>query len=111
MVAPTNRDGDTVGTKLNEDGSITTAPGFAEAYGKLVESGWNGIGFPEVYGGGGFPQLLSTAVEEMTTTANMAFALGPLLSRGAIEAIMHHGDESQKEITSRSSSAVNGPAR
>ena len=34
----------------------------------------------------------------MTTTANMAFALGPLLSRGAIEAIMHHGDESQKEI-------------
>ena len=98
VVAPTNRDGDTVGTKLNEDGSITTAPGFAEAYGKLVESGWNGIGFPEVYGGGGFPQLLSTAVEEMTTTANMAFALGPLLSRGAIEAIMHHGDESQKEI-------------
>ena len=61
-------------------------------------TGWNGIGFPEVYGGGGFPQLLSTAVEEMTTTANMAFALGPLLSRGAIEAIMHHGDESQKEI-------------
>ncbi len=98
VVAPTNRDGDTVGTKLNEDGSITTAPGFAAAYGKLVESGWNGIGFPEAYGGGGFPQLLSTAVEEMTTTANMAFALGPLLSRGAIEAIMHHGDESQKEI-------------
>ena len=111
VVAPTNRDGDTVGTKLNGDGSITTAPGFAEAYGKLVESGWNGIGFPEAYGGGGFPQLLSTAVQEMTTTANMAFALGPLLSRGAIEAIMHHGDESQKEITSRSSSAVNGPAR
>ena len=41
VVAPTNRDGDTVSTKLNEDGSITTAPGFAEAYGKLVESGWN----------------------------------------------------------------------
>ena len=86
-------------------------PVFAEAYGKLVESGWNGIGFPEVYGGGGFPQLLSTAVEEMTTTANMAFALGPLLSRGR-----HRGDHAsrrreQKRSTSRSSSAVNGPAR
>ena len=98
VVAPTNRDGDTVGTKLHDDGSITTAPGFAEAYAKLVESGWNGIGFPEEYGGGGFPQLLSTAVQEMTTTANMAFALGPLLSQGAIEAIMHHGDETQREI-------------
>ena len=98
VVAPTNRDGDTVGTKLHDDGSITTAPGFADAYAKLVESGWNGIGFPEAYGGGGFPQLLSTAVQEMTTTANMAFALGPLLSQGAIEAIMHHGDETQKEI-------------
>jgi len=42
--------------------------------------------------------LLSTAVQEMTTTANMAFALGPLLSQGAIEAIMHHGDETQREI-------------
>ena len=98
VVAPTNRDGDTVGTKLHDDGSITTAPGFADAYAKLVESGWNGIGFPEEYGGGGFPQLLSTAVQEMTTTANMAFALGPLLSQGAIEAIMHHGDETQREI-------------
>ncbi len=98
VVAPTNRDGDTVGTKLHDDGSITTAPGFADAYAKLVESGWNGIGFPEEYGGGGFPQLLSTAVQEMTTTANRAFALGPLLSQGAIEAIMHHGDETQREI-------------
>ena len=98
VVAPTNRDGDTVGTKLHDDGSVTTAPGFADAYAKLVESGWNGIGFPEEYGGGGFPQLLSTAVQELTTTANMAFALGPLLSQGAIEAIMHHGDETQREI-------------
>ena len=80
VIAPTNRDGDKIGTTLNDDGSVTTAPGFADAYAKLVESGWNGIGLPESYGGGGFPQLLSTAVQEMTTTANMAFALGPLLS-------------------------------
>ena len=111
MVAPTNRDGDTVGTKLNEDGSITTAPGFAEAYGKLVESGWNGIGFPEVYGGGGFPQLLSTAVEEMTTTANMALrwarcSAGVPSRRSCITAT-----RARRRSTSRSSSAVNGPAR
>jgi len=98
VFAPTNRDGDTVGTTWNPDGSITTAPGFATAYGKLVEAGWAGIGFPEVYGGGGFPQLVGTAVQEMTTAANMALALCPLLTQGAIEALMHHGDEMQKEI-------------
>ena len=47
VIAPTNRDGDKIGTTLNEDGSVTTAPGFADAYAKLVESGWNGIGLPD----------------------------------------------------------------
>ena len=98
VVAPTNRDGDTVGTTRNADGSVTTAPGFREAYAKLVEAGWAGIGFPAEYGGGGFPWLISTAVQELTTSANMAFALAPLLTQGAIEAILHHGDETQREV-------------
>ena len=98
VVAPTNRDGDTAGTQWNPDGSVTTAPGFQKAYAQLVEAGWTGVGFPEEYGGGGFPWLLSTAIQEITTAANMAFGLAPLLTQGAIEAIMHHGDEAQREI-------------
>ena len=97
VVAPTNRDGDTAGTQWNADGSVTTAPGFQKAYRQLVEAGWTGIGFPSEYGGGGFPWVLNTALQEITNAANMAFGLAPLLTQGAIEAIMHHGDETQRE--------------
>ncbi len=97
VVAPTNRDGDTVGSQRNADGSVTAAPGAAKAYTQCIEAGWCGIGFPEEYGGGGFPWLLSTAVQEMLNSANMAFSLCPLLTQGAIDALLHHGSEEQKE--------------
>ncbi len=98
VVAPTNRDGDTVGSRRNDDGSVTAAPGLKEAYRLYVEAGWGGVGFPEEYGGGNFPWTLSIAIQEMLTSANMAFSLCPLLTQGAIDALIHHGNEIQREI-------------
>jgi len=98
VVAPTNRDGDKVGSQRNDDGSVTAAPGLKEAYRLYVEAGWGGVGFPEAYGGGDFPWTLSLAIQEMLTTANMAFSLCPLLTQGAIDALIHHGNEIQREI-------------
>ncbi len=98
VVAPTNRDGDTVGSQRNGDGTVSAAPGFTKAYQQCVEAGWGGLGFPEEYGGGNFPWLLAIAVQEMLTSANMGFSLCALLTQGAIDALIHHGSEEQKEI-------------
>ncbi len=98
VVAPTNRDGDTTGAVHNADGSVTTAPGHAKAYERYVDAGWGGLGFPEEHGGGGFPWLLVIALQEMLTAANMSFSLCPLLTQGAIEALIDHGSEIQQEI-------------
>lgn len=97
IVAPTNRDGDQVGARHNPDGSVTTAPGHAEAYAGLVSAGWTSLGFPADYGGGGLPWVLAIAVQEMLTSANMGLSVCPLLTQGAVEALLHHGSEEQKE--------------
>ena len=97
VVAPTNRDGDTVGSQRNDDGSVTAAPGLAKAYRQHVAAGWNGVAIPAEHGGGGFPWLLGIAVQEMLASANMGYSLCPLLSQAAIDALLHHGSESQRE--------------
>ncbi len=97
QVAPLNRVGDTVGSVLNDDGTVTTPPGFAEAYKAFVEAGWGGIGFPEEYGGGAMPGTMGIAVQEMLTSASMGFSLCPLLTQGAIDMLLHHGSEQQRE--------------
>ena len=97
VVAPTNRDGDTVGSQRNDDGSVTAAPGLAKAYRQHVAAGWNGVAMPAEHGGGGFPWLLGIAVQEMLASANMGYSLCPLLSQAAIDALLHHGSESQRE--------------
>jgi len=94
--APLNRVGDTVGATRNADGSVTTPPGFREAYADYVAAGWGTIGFDPGLGGGGFPWLVNIAIQEMMNSANMALTMAPLLTQGAIDAIMHHGDEVQK---------------
>ncbi len=98
VVAPTNRDGDTVGSQRNDDGSVTAAPGLKNAYQLYVEAGWGGVGFPEEFGGGNFPWTLSIAIQEILTSANMAFSLCPLLTQGAIDAVIHHGNEIQQQL-------------
>ncbi|MCQ3814397.1 MAG: acyl-CoA dehydrogenase [Acidimicrobiia bacterium] len=98
VVAPTNRDGDVVGSRRNDDGSVTTAPGFAKAYRQQVAAGWNGVAMPAQFGGGGFPWLLGLAVQEMLTSANMAYSLCSLLTQAAIDALAHHGSPQQQAI-------------
>ena len=96
VLAPLNPVGDAHGAKLTETG-VVAAPGFAEAYEKFREGGWMGLAAPEAWGGQGLPRALALAVMEMFHGANMAFGLCPMLSFGAIEALLAHGTEAQKQ--------------
>jgi alkylation response protein AidB-like acyl-CoA dehydrogenase len=95
VISPLNRVGDTDGAKW-KDTVVTTSPGFKEAYRQFVDNGWNGLGCDPEYGGQGLPRLLSTAVSEMWKAANHAFSLCPMLTQGAIEALMIAGTDEQK---------------
>jgi alkylation response protein AidB-like acyl-CoA dehydrogenase len=94
-VAPLNRVGDTVGAKWSPDG-VAMPKGFHEAYQGFVQGGWGTISAPEDAGGQGLPLALGAAVMEDLNAANLAFALCPMLSMGAIEALEAHGSEEQK---------------
>ncbi len=94
-IAPLNRVGDAHGTPL-KDGAVTMPPGFKDTYRAWTEAGWNGLTGPEAYGGQGLPVLLNSACVEMWNSACMAFALGPLLTMGGIEALTAHGSEELK---------------
>ena len=96
VIAPLNRVGDTVGSVHHPDGTVTTPPGFREAYGRYVEAGWGAVPFDPAYGGGGFPWVAGVALQEMLGAANMGFSLCPLLTQGAIDMLSHHGSEEQK---------------
>ena len=90
VLAPLNLPGDRQGAAWTVEG-VTTPPGFREAYRQYVEGGWPLLGIDSAHGGQGAPQVLSTAVEEIWCGANVAFMLCPLLSRGAIEALLLAG--------------------
>jgi len=94
--APLNRIGDLEGAKL-ENGVVRLPDGFEEAYDAYVEQGWNAIASPVEFGGQGLPFTLSCNVLENLGAANMAFNLLPMLSVGAIEALEHHGSETQQK--------------
>ncbi len=96
VVAPTNQPGDVEGAHRETDGSVVTPAPFSEAYRQYVEAGWNSVPFPEEFDGGGFPWSVGLAIQEMLGSSNMAFALCPLLTQGAIDALLHYGDDEQK---------------
>jgi len=96
ILAPTNRSGDVNGAVRHDDGTITTAKGFKEAYQTYCAGGWNAVPFSPDYGGQGLPWTLAFCTQEMWQGANMAFGLCPLLNQGAIEAIVAHGSKEQK---------------
>jgi len=98
VVAPVNRDGDLIGAVRNPDGTVTTPDSFKTAYTKLVESGWGSVPFPEEFEGGGFPWVVGLALQELLQTSSLAFALGPLLTQGAIDALLHYGSDEQKAV-------------
>jgi len=98
VIAPLNRIGDVQGSVLTEDGTVRTPDGFKEAYQKYLESGWASAQLPEEWGGGGLPYMIGVAIQEMFKTANMAFALAPSLTHGAVEALERHGSEDLKTL-------------
>jgi len=95
VIAPLNVVGDREGATLDENG-VRQTKGFKEAYWQLVEGGWNGLGFPEQWGGQGMPKVVAAAVSEVWQSANLAFSLSALLTHGAIEALLLHGSDEQK---------------
>ncbi|HKW52866.1 MAG TPA: acyl-CoA dehydrogenase [Stellaceae bacterium] len=97
VLAPLNRVGDQQASRL-ENGVVRTPDGFKDAYAKYVEGGWNALPFPAEHGGQGLPMALSTAVFEMWNSANMGFALCPLLNVGAVEALAAHGTPEQQRL-------------
>ena len=97
VLSPLNWSGDVEHSVRNDDGSVTTPKGFKEAFRQFGEGGWQGLHFPADYGGQGLPKLVATTGIEMINSANLAFALCPLLSDGAIEAILLTGTDAQRE--------------
>jgi alkylation response protein AidB-like acyl-CoA dehydrogenase len=99
QVAPLNRVGDEVGcTHDAAANTVTTPPGFTDAYAQYVEAGWGAVPFPADYGGGGFPWLMGIAMQELITSANISLSMCPLLTQGAIDLLLHHGSEEQNEL-------------
>jgi alkylation response protein AidB-like acyl-CoA dehydrogenase len=97
VLAPLNKVGDEHGCKRSADGSVTTPPGFKEAYKQFVDAGWPALSSDPTYGGQGMPHVVAMAWSEMCSSANMAFTMYPGLSHGAYEAIHHHGSDEQKQ--------------
>jgi 3-(methylthio)propanoyl-CoA dehydrogenase len=90
VLAPLNKIGDERGASLTDNG-VLAAPGFTAAYRQFVENGWNGLSGDPEHGGQGLPGLIAAATVEIWNSANMSFALCPLLTAGATEALKQHG--------------------
>ena len=96
VLAPLNPVGDHQGCRL-ENGKVVVPTGFADAYRQFVEGGWNAVPFEPEWGGQGLPQVVATAVQEIWHAANMSFALTPMLTQGAVEALSVHGSDELKQ--------------
>lgn len=97
VLAPLNAIGDEHGAKW-ANGVVTTAPGFRDAYQAYRDGGWNAVPFPSDFGGQGLPWAAVFPIQEMWQAANMSFGLCPLLNQGAVEAILQHGSDAQKQM-------------
>ena len=97
VLTPLNRVGDKEGCTRAADGSVTTPTGFKDAYRSIVEGGWIGISAPQEFGGQGLPMTLTEIVNEYFCSANMAFAMYPGLTQGAIAALIVHANEELKK--------------
>ena len=96
VLAPLNRVGDSQGCKF-ENGTVTTPPGFKQAYQQFVEGGWSSLSGETEYGGQGLPNSLGTLLSEMYNTANWSWGMYPGLSHGAKVTIAEYGSSDQKQ--------------
>ena len=97
VLSPLNWQGD-INPSSFKNGVVTTTPGFKEAFRQYVQGGWQGLQHPVNYGGQGLPKTIGAACGEMLNSANMSFALCPLLSDGAIEALLTAGSDELKAV-------------
>ncbi|MBS7807391.1 acyl-CoA dehydrogenase [Variovorax sp. PCZ-1] len=95
VLSPLNWTGD-INPSSFKEGKVTTTPGFKEAFKQYTEGGWQGLQHPADFGGQGLPKTIGAACIEMCNSANMSFALCPLLSDGAIEALLTAGSDELK---------------
>ncbi|MBA2771977.1 MAG: acyl-CoA dehydrogenase family protein, partial [Sphingomonas sp.] len=93
VLQPLNKVGDEIGCKRNEDGSVTTPPGFKQAYKMLCEGGWPTLTAPEEFGGQGLPHVIGTAIDEYILSANQSFEMYQGLTSGAIASLLVKGSE------------------
>jgi len=97
VLSPLNSSADREGSRW-EDGAVRTPKGFKDAYRQFVDGGWNALQAPSEYGGQGLPKTVSTPVFEMWKSANLSFSLCPMLSAGAVEALLLRGSDALKGI-------------
>lgn len=95
VLAPLNRVGDRQGSTLI-DGAVKTPDGWRQAYRQFVDGGWNAVPFDPDFGGQGLPYLIATALFDLWHSSNMAFALCPMLTQAAVEAVSKYGSPEQK---------------
>ena len=97
VIAPLNFEGDKNPSSW-KDGVVTTTPGFKAAFRAYAEGGWQGLVHPTEFGGQGAPKTIAAACNEMLQSANMSFALCPLLTDGAVEALLTAGSDEQRSV-------------
>jgi len=99
VLAPLNQSGDQEGCHFDTaTASVTTPRGFKDAYRQFIDNGWSGLTASAAYGGQEMPQMLGAAVKEMLDSANLSWGNYPLLSHGATEALLQHGEDWQREV-------------
>ena len=97
VLAPTNKLADSQGSRLDGD-RVVTAPALDGIYKQIVNAGWPGLTGSRDFGGQGLPMLLSVAIDEMSQSANMAFSLCPMLTKGVVTALNIYGSSDQKKM-------------
>ena len=95
-IAPLSRTGDETGVSFN-NGVVTTAPGYKEAYATYAAGGWTALGGDVEYGGMGMPKVVTAFHEEMLCSADISFSLFPGLTAGAGLSLAKHGSDELKE--------------
>ncbi len=96
-LAPENQRGDRIGARF-DGGAVRLPEGWPTIYRDWAGAGWNGVDLPAEWGGMGLPTRLATATMEIWTSACMSFALGPVLTQGAVDTVALHGDATLKAL-------------
>ncbi|TAG81589.1 MAG: acyl-CoA dehydrogenase [Betaproteobacteria bacterium] len=98
VLDPLNWSGDREGATRHDDSSVTTPKGFKAAYEGYREMGGMGLPMPQEFGGLGLPRSVVTLTDEMLHSSNMSFGLMPMLTQGAIEAMLIAGNDQIKTM-------------